>query len=211
MAPKKFQLSHLEVLKSLGQGSFGKVKLVRHSLSGELYAMKCLAKEAIRGQKQIQHIKNEKHILEKFKSKDFCCNIHETLQDDVNLYMILDYLPGGELFKQIKNQVYLSEVDTRFYLAEVVLAIEQLHQMNVIYRDLKPENILIDKDGHIKLIDFGFSKSLNNIKHDRAYTNCGTAGYCAPEVMLDAGYSYKADVWSLGILICEMMGGFIPF
>lgn len=118
------QLEQLEVLKSLGSGSFGKVKLVRHALSGELYAMKCLAKEAIRGQKQIQHIKNEKRILEKFKSKDFCCNIQETLQDEANLYMILDYLPGGELFKQIKNQVYLSEADARFYLAEVVLAIE---------------------------------------------------------------------------------------
>ena len=91
---------------------------------------------------------------------EFCCNIHEILQDEVNLYMILDYLPGGELFLRIKNQVYLSEDDARFYLAEIVLAIEQLHDMNILYRDLKPENILIDREGHIKLIDFGFSKHL---------------------------------------------------
>jgi protein kinase A len=70
---------------------------------------------------------------------------------------------------------------------------------------------LIDKNGHIKLIDFGFSKQLNNIYKDKAYTNCGTPGYCAPEVMLDHGYTYKADVWSIGIMICEMLGGFTPF
>eukprot|EP00356_Strombidium_inclinatum_P000694 CAMPEP_0170511014 /NCGR_PEP_ID=MMETSP0208-20121228/66073_1 /TAXON_ID=197538 /ORGANISM="Strombidium inclinatum, Strain S3" /LENGTH=182 /DNA_ID=CAMNT_0010794517 /DNA_START=4081 /DNA_END=4629 /DNA_ORIENTATION=- len=83
--------------------------------------------------------------------------------------------------------------------------------MNIIWRDLKPENILIDKDGHIKLIDFGFAKVLKNIQKDRAFTNCGTPGYCAPEVMLDSGHTYKADIWSLGILICELIGGFTPF
>jgi serine/threonine protein kinase len=83
--------------------------------------------------------------------------------------------------------------------------------MNVLYRDLKPENILIDENGHIKLIDFGFSKKLKNIKKDRAFTNCGTPGYLAPEVVTGQGYSYKADIWSIGILICEMIGGSTPF
>jgi len=85
--------------------------------------------------------------------------------------------------------------------------------MNILYRDLKPENILLDRNGHIKLIDFGFSKQVNDIRKDRAFTNCGTPGYCAPEVMLmgGGGYSFKADIWSIGILICEMMGGFTPF
>ena len=83
--------------------------------------------------------------------------------------------------------------------------------MNIIYRDLKPENVLLDQEGHIKLIDFGFAKRLNDVRVDRAYTNCGTPGYCAPEVMLDSGHDYKADLWSIGILICEMIGGFIPF
>jgi protein kinase A len=97
-------------------------------------------------------------------------------------------------------------------LAEIVLAIESLHSKGIIYRDLKPENVLIDAEGHVKLIDFGFAKCLKNIYHDRAYTNCGTPGYCAPEVMLaKVGHNYKADIWSIGILICEMIGGFIPF
>ena len=126
--------------------------------------------------------------------------------------MILDYLPGGELIKHIRKSIYMSEENTRFYLAEVVSAVEQLHSMGIIYRDLKPENVLIDRDGHVKLIDFGFAKIMANIKNDRTYTNCGTPGYCAPEVMLaQVGHNYKADIWSIGILICEMIGGFTPF
>lgn len=83
--------------------------------------------------------------------------------------------------------------------------------MRILYRDLKPENILIDAEGHVKLIDFGFAKQMSNFQKDRAYTNCGTPGYVAPEVLTGQGYNYKADIWSLGILICEMIGGFTPF
>lgn len=105
----------------------------------------------------------------------------------------------------------LSESAIKFYLAEIVLAIEDLHKNNIIYRDLKPENILIDADGHIRLIDFGFAKMLKDIKKDRAKTNCGTPGYAAPEVMMGIEYNYKVDIWSIGILICELVGGFTPF
>lgn len=106
----------------------------------------------------------------------------------------------------------MNEEDTRFYLAEIVLAIQSLHEIGIIYRDLKPENILLDKHGHVKLIDFGFAKIMKDVRNDRTFTNCGTPGYCAPEVMLgNVGYNYKADIWSIGILICEMLGGFTPF
>lgn len=136
--------------------------------------------------------------------------MYESLQDEQNLYMLLDYLPGGELIRQIRKSVCMSDDDSRFYLAEIVLAVESLHSKNIIYRDLKPENILIDGQGHVKLIDFGFAKKLKDI-NGRSYTNCGTPGYCAPEVMLDVGHTHKADIWSIGILICEMIGGFTPF
>jgi serine/threonine protein kinase len=88
------------------------------------------------------------------------------------------------LIRHIRKSVCMNEQDTRFYLAEIVLAVESLHSSNIIYRDLKPENILLDKGGHIRLIDFGFAKQMNNIQKERTYTNCGTPGYCAPEVML---------------------------
>ena len=101
--------------------------------------------------------------------------------------------------------------DSIFYLAEVLIAIKQLHDRNILYRDLKPENILLDCKGHIKLIDFGFSKQMLNIATDRARTNCGTPAYAAPEVLIGTGYGAKADIWSFGILICEMLGGFTPF
>jgi protein kinase A len=208
---KLFGLNDITVIKDLGKGSFGKVKLIRHNRTNQYYAMKCLEKENIRGKKQIQHIQNEKSILKQFKKGDFCCSMYESLQDEHNLYIILEFLPGEELYKQIKKKMYINEEDSRFYLAEIILGVEKLHQMGIIYRDLKPENILIDRDGHIKLIDFGFAKQINNIQNDRSYTNCGTPGYCAPEVMLDSGHNYKADIWSIGILICEVMGGFTPF
>lgn len=124
----------------------------------------------------------------------------------------MDYLSGGELIKQIRKSIYMPEETARFYLAEIVLAVEQMHRNSIIYRDLKPQNILIDNDGHVKIIDFGFAKRMSNIKRDRTYTNCGTPGYCAPEVMMaDVGHTYKADIWSIGVLVCEMIGGFIPF
>lgn len=98
-----------------------------------------------------------------------------------------------------------------FYLAEVLVAIKQLHDRNVIYRDLKPENILLDRKGHIKLIDFGFSKQLKSLRTEKVRTNCGTPAYAAPEVLIGSDYNYKADIWSFGILICELLGGFTPF
>ena len=106
----------------------------------------------------------------------------------------------------------MSEEDTKFYVAEIVLAVESLHQLGILYRDLKPENVLLDKERHIKLIDFGFAKNTDDIQNEKTYTSCGTPGYCAPEVMMaTVGHTYKADIWSIGILICEMIGGFTSF
>ena len=110
-----------------------------------------------------------------------------------------------------KTRLSLTKQSIMYALAEIVLAIEDLHKQNIIYRDLKPENVLIDSEGHIRLIDFGFAKIMKNIKQDRAKTNCGTPGYAAPEVMMGIEYNYKADIWSIGILMCEMVGGCTPF
>lgn len=155
---------------------------------------------------------NEREILQNLQDNPFCCKIFATLQDEQNLYFVLEHLAGGELIRQIKKKVCMSLEDTQFYVAEVILAIESLHSSGIIFRDLKPENVLLDAEGHVKLIDFGFSKQMTEIAKDRTFTRCGTPGYCAPEMMMPSiGHTYKADIWSIGILICEMLGGFTPF
>lgn len=161
--PKKFSLEQLEIIKELGRGSFGRVQLVKVRDQDSYYAMKCLSKVNVRNKKYIKHIMNERDILKQFKPDDFCCTLVESLQDDQNFYMVLEYLPGGELYKHIREQRCLNESDSRFYLAEIILGVETLHNMGIIYRDLKPENILLDRGGHVKLIDFGFAKKINNI------------------------------------------------
>ena len=118
---------------------------------------------------------------------------------------------GGELFYHLRKKIRFSEKETRFYAAELILALEHLHEMGFIYRDIKPENILLDSDGHVKLTDFGLSKALGNEGHDLTNTLCGTAQYLAPEVILKKGYNKMVDWWGLGILIHEMAVGTPPF
>ena len=108
----------------MGRGSFGIVKLIRYLPDGSFFALKCLSKQAIKSKKQIQHIMNEKNILSMWKPDDFCCGLLETLQDSQSLYMVMEFLSGGELIRQIRKHIFMSEENSRFYLAEIVLAVE---------------------------------------------------------------------------------------
>lgn len=145
----------------------------------------------------------------------FFCQMKESFADDESVNFIFEYLPGQDLFWVMQNEMNLqmgrqqNKDWVRFYSAEILVALEILHDNKIIYRDLKPENVVIDGAGHIKLIDFGFAKRLHsssNPKHHyRTPTNCGTVGYTAPEVMLSLGASFEADIWSLGIMIAEMI------
>ena len=125
--------------------------------------------------------------------------------------MITEYMAGGEMFFHLHQEQYFDEHKTRFYIAELVLAIDHLHKNNVLYRDLKPENILLDEKGHIKLTDFGLSKIVTDINKDRTYTLCGTPLYVAPEVFERKGYNFLVDWWSLGVLMYEFLTGYNPF
>ncbi|KAF9993362.1 hypothetical protein BGZ65_011122 [Modicella reniformis] len=168
--------------------------------------MKVLKKTEVVRLKQVEHINSEKQILSQVHFP-FIVNLFTTFQDDRNLYMLLEYVIGGELFSHLRKAGRFTNDMTRFYAAEIVLAIEYLHSRDIIYRDLKPENLLLDSTGHVKITDFGFAKRVE----DRTWTLCGTPEYLAPEIIQSKGHGKAVDWWALGILIFEMLAGYPPF
>ncbi|XP_039738223.1 ribosomal protein S6 kinase alpha-2 [Pteropus medius] len=208
---EKADPSQFELLKVLGQGSYGKVFLVRKvkgSDARQLYAMKVLKKATLKVRDRVRS-KMERDILAEV-NHPFIVKLHYAFQTEGKLYLILDFLRGGDLFTRLSKEVMFTEEDVKFYLAELALALDHLHSLGVIYRDLKPENILLDEEGHIKITDFGLSKEA--IDHDkRAYSFCGTIEYMAPEVVNRRGHTQSADWWSFGVLMFEMLTGSLPF
>ncbi|XP_029979076.1 ribosomal protein S6 kinase alpha-3 isoform X1 [Sphaeramia orbicularis] len=204
--PRQFELR-----KVLGQGSFGKVFLVRKITgpdAGQLYAMKVLKKATLKVRDRVR-TKMERDILVEV-NHPFIVKLHYAFQTEGKLYLILDFLRGGDLFTRLSKEVMFTEEDVKFYLAELALALDHLHGLGIIYRDLKPENILLDEEGHIKLTDFGLSKE--SIDHEnKAYSFCGTVEYMAPEVVNRRGHTHSADWWSYGVLMFEMLTGTLPF
>jgi len=207
-----FTLSSFQLLKTIGTGTFGRVYLSSHRQSGTHYAMKVLKKAAIVRLKQVEHVISEAKILGMIHERTggghpFIVNLLARFQDDRCLFMLEEYVQGGELFTHLRRAGRFSNDVARFYSAEILCAIEYLHGMGVIYRDLKPENLLIDVEGHVKIADFGFAK----IVEDRTWTLCGTPEYLAPEIIQSKGHGKPVDHWALGILTFEMLHGYPPF
>ncbi|KAG9290589.1 hypothetical protein G9A89_020959 [Geosiphon pyriformis] len=201
-----FGLIDFVLLETLGTGTFGRVFLTKFKHTENYYAMKVLKKVEVVRLKQVEHINSEKQILSQVHHP-FIVNLFCTFQDDRNLYMLLEYVIGGELFSHLRKAGRFSNDVTRFYAAEIILAIEYLHSKDIIYRDLKPENLLLDSRGHVKITDFGFAKKVE----DRTWTLCGTPEYLAPEIIQSKGHGKAVDWWALGILIFEMLAGYPPF
>ena len=207
----KVTYNDFQHLKLLGRGSFGEVLLVRLKATKKVYAMKVLDKKLLKLKKQQTHTKTERDLMVKINSP-FIVNIKSAFQDENNLYLVSEFMQGGDMFFHMHDGqiIIFGNEKTKFYITELVLALEFLHKNNMVYRDLKPENILLDAKGHVKLTDFGLSKILED-EDDKAYTICGTPQYLAPEVLLKQGYDKTVDWWSLGCVMYEMLVGRLPF
>ncbi|GAM17159.1 hypothetical protein SAMD00019534_003340 [Acytostelium subglobosum LB1] len=200
------RINEFRKVRVIGTGSFGYVYLVQHMMDHNYYALKCLLKSDVVKQNQVEHLHSEKSILSTIHHP-FIVNLYQSFQDESRIYLLFEYVAGGEVFKHLRDARVFSNDMAKFYAAEIVLAFEYLHRNNIAYRDLKPENLLIDSQGHIKITDFGFAKRVT----DRTFTLCGTPEYLAPEIIQGTGHGKAVDWWALGILIFEMLAGFPPF
>mmetsp|Transcript_27661 Transcript_27661/g.81348 ORF Transcript_27661/g.81348 Transcript_27661/m.81348 type:complete len:375 (+) Transcript_27661:91-1215(+) len=215
-------LDDLTVKETLGTGTFGRVRLVeadtlrKHLAARQpepmshatncFLALKRMKKSEVVRLKQVEHILNEKSVLAE-TSHPFIVDMYATFQDERSLYMLLEYVPGGELFSHLRKAARFSNEGARFYAAQAVMAVQHLHGIGVVYRDLKPENLLLDGRGFLKLVDFGFAKRVA----DRTWTLCGTPEYLAPEMVRGEAYSFSVDWWALGMLLFEMLAGVPAF
>ncbi|CAG9321787.1 unnamed protein product [Blepharisma stoltei] len=202
----RLSLDHIDILQTLGTGTYGRVRLAYMRDRNQFIALKILKKLEIIRHKQVDHVISEHSILQMI-NHPFLVNLLGFTQDNRYLYFALEYVPGGELFSYLRNLGKIDNVQTRFYAAQMTLMFEYLHSLNIVYRDLKPENLLIAPDGYLKLTDFGFSK----VVEGRTYTLCGTPEYFAPEILLNKGHGKPVDWWTLGIIIYEMLAGIDPF
>jgi serine/threonine protein kinase SCH9 len=210
---KHFGPNDFQILKLIGKGTFGQVYQVRKKDTQRIYAMKVLSKKVIIQKKEVAHTLGERNILVRTAMADspFIVGLKFSFQTPTDLYLVTDFMSGGELFWHLQKEGRFQEERAKFYIAELILALQHLHQHDIVYRDLKPENILLDANGHIALCDFGLSKA-NLTKNDTTNTFCGTTEYLAPEVLLDEqGYTKMVDFWSLGVLVFEMCCGWSPF
>lgn len=208
LGPQDFELK-----KVLGKGGYGKVFQVRKTTGADAnsyFAMKVLKKASIvRNQKDTAHTRAERNILEAVRHP-FIVELVYAFQTGGKLYLILEYLSGGELFMHLEREGIFLEDTTCFYLCEIILALEHLHNLGIIYRDLKPENVLLDAQGHVKLTDFGLCKE--HIQEGIVtHTFCGTIEYMAPEILTRSGHGKAVDWWSLGALMFDMLTGMPPF
>ena len=209
---RKMTATDFEPLSCLGKGTYGTVLLVKHAGTGRLYAQKQFRKASVTVHKRlVEQTKTERVILESINRHPFVVKLYYAFQDREKLYLILEYAQGGELFTHLATERMFPEETAAFYMAEMVLALEHLHQtVGVVYRDLKPENCLLDSEGHLLLTDFGLSKVAVD-GEDCCRSILGTIEYMAPEVILGQDYGMAVDWWSFGALGFDLLTGSPPF
>jgi len=196
-----------EIKKMIGKGSFGSVLMVKKKDTGKTYAMKVLFKDKVIKRKQYEHTLSERRIFQDIEHP-FLIGLRFSFQTKGKLFMVFDFFNGGELYTYI-SQGSFSEEKSKFYAGQILLGLGHLHKHNIVYRDLKPENLLLDRDGNIRICDFGLSKQ--DVEGDTVQSICGTPEYLAPEVIKRKPYGKAVDWWSLGTLIYEMIQGLPPY
>jgi cGMP-dependent protein kinase len=199
-------LDDLIFIKELGKGNYGLVSLVMNKMTKFPYAIKAINKDRINSEKMQMNIQLEKNILLKI-DHPFIVKLVKCLEDKKNIYFLMEYLKGKELFDVIRDIGLLDKEQTNFFVASMLIAINYLHSRKIIYRDIKPENIVVTRNGYIKLIDFGTAKEIE----DRTKTIIGTPHYMAPEIIMGGGYSFPVDYWSISICMYEFICGGVPF
>lgn len=200
------EINNFKTLNTLRIGGFGSLKLAEDKTTNEYYAVKVIKKGKLARSKMMHHILNEKLLLDSLDFP-FVIRMEYYSMDHSYIYFVLPFISGGDLSTHLRAVKMFSEQLSRFYTAQLVLALEYLHNLNILHRDLKPENILIDRTGFLKITDFGLSKKVES----RTYTFCGTMPYIAPEVISHVGYGRSVDWWSVGVILYKMTAGSLPF
>lgn len=213
----KISVNDFDMISVLGRGAFGKVTLVKKKKdpTNTLYALKSLKKADLVKAHQVEHTATERYVLEQIESP-FLVHLSFAFQTPEKLYIVMDYLTGGELFFWLKQHKFFSESRAKLYMAECVLGIEAMHAKDIIHRDLKPENILLDKEGHVKIVDYGLAKGgITSSGGDdggvKTKTFCGTPEYVSPELIENRGHGKGVDWWALGAILYEMLYTLPPF
>ncbi|XP_034027080.1 cGMP-dependent protein kinase 2 [Thalassophryne amazonica] len=206
--PASQPFDHLDVVATLGVGGFGRVELVKIKGDDVTFALKVIKKKHVVDNKQEEHIHSERKILAEACSP-FVVKLYRTFKDNKYVYMLLEACLGGEIWSLLRDMGCFDDATAKFCVGCVTEAFDYLHRKGVLYRDLKPENLMLDTEGYIKLVDFGFAKKIRC--GQKTWTFCGTPEYVAPEIILNKGHNFSVDLWSLGILVFELLTGSPPF
>jgi serum/glucocorticoid-regulated kinase 2 len=197
------------VLEEIGAGSFGCVYRARRKETREIVALKALNKKMLVRNRQLKYAVGECRILRQLQSP-FVVRMFDAFQTPNSLYMVLEYCAGKDLSVLLEQKQQFSADETRFYMSEIILALEYLHERDIMYRDLKPENVLLDDFGHVKLADFGLAKE-NVTTSRQAKSFCGSPAYLSPETLDKQGAGKPADLYGLGAVMYEMLTGMPPY
>ncbi|XP_061363678.1 CBL-interacting serine/threonine-protein kinase 3-like [Gastrolobium bilobum] len=208
----KRRVGKYDIGRTIGEGTFAKVKFARNSETGEAVALKILDKEKVLKHKMAEQIRREIATMKLIKHPNVV-QLYEVMGSKTKIYIILEFVTGGELFDKIVNHGRMGEKEARRYFQQLINAVDYCHSRGVYHRDLKPENLLLDAYGNLKVSDFGLSALSQQVRDDGLlHTTCGTPNYVAPEVLNDRGYDgATADLWSCGVILFVLLAGYLPF